>query len=67
MSRTRTVYSAEFKTKLVLEVTKELSKVTQTKENLYEKVLGYTIEHKPKEDIEVVTTNTKKKKNSKKK
>ena len=55
------------KDKEIKRLTKELSKVTQTKENLYEKVLGYTIEHKPQEDIEVVTTNDKKKKKAKKK
>ena len=64
---TKLLKQLKTKDKEIKRLTKELSKVTKTKENLYEKVLGYTIEHKPKEDIEVVEVSNKKKKKSKKK
>jgi hypothetical protein len=66
---TKLLKQMKTKDKEIKRLTKELSKVTKNKENLYEKVLGYTIEHKPKEEIEVVevSTNKKKKKSKKKK
>ena len=64
---TKLLKQLKTKDKEIKRLTKELSKVTKTKENLYEKVLGYTIEHKPKEDIEIVEVSSKKKKKSKKK
>ena len=66
---TKLLKQLKTKDKEIKRLTKELSKVTKTKENLYEKVLGYTLEYKPKEDIEEVeiSTNKKKKKSKKKK
>ena len=57
----------KIKDKEIKRLTKELLKVTKTKEDLYEKVIGYTLEYKPNTNIDIkeVKGNKKKKRKSK--